>query len=161
MRYDDIRREYDPDNYRTEEMYLPHRKRLRDMNLEETRKGLCLRCDGKEDMCRTCPGKCVYGIRALKLAEEARLHPEAAEAPKPEERPNKRIEHTLTTAQLEHAERMRRERRARVAVAQKYIDEGYTATYAAKMAGYAKLDSLRRAQEKCWLEKSKEGKNHV
>lgn len=81
MRYDDIRREYDPDNYRTEEMYLPHRKRLRDMNLEETRKGLCLRCDGKEDLCRTCPGKCVYGIRALKLAEEARMHPEAAEAP--------------------------------------------------------------------------------
>ena len=60
---------------RTESLYMPEKKRLRDMTLEELRRGLCLRCDGNEDVCRSCRGQCAFGLRALKLVEARGQNP--------------------------------------------------------------------------------------
>ena len=62
---------------RTESLYMPEKKRLRDMTLEELRRGLCLRSDGNENVCRSYRGQCAFGLRALKLVEARGLsdHP--------------------------------------------------------------------------------------
>ena len=60
---------------RTESLYMPEKKRLRDMTLEELRRGLCLRSDGNENVCRSCRGQCAFGLRALKLVEARGQNP--------------------------------------------------------------------------------------
>ena len=60
---------------RTESLYMPEKKRLRDMTLEELRRGLCLRSDGNENVCRGCRGQCAFGLRALKLVEAREQNP--------------------------------------------------------------------------------------
>lgn len=60
---------------RTESLYMPEKKRLRDMTLEELRRGLCLRSDGNENVCRSCRGQCAFGLRALKLVEAREQNP--------------------------------------------------------------------------------------
>lgn len=60
---------------RTESLYMPEKKRLRDMTLEELRRGLCLRSDGNENVCRSCRGQCAFGLRALKLVDAREQNP--------------------------------------------------------------------------------------
>ena len=150
---------------RTESLYMPEKKRLRDMTLEELRRGLCLRCDGNEDVCRSCRGQCAFGLRALKLVEaETRGlsdHPLEPLRGRPSGRNPEPLGTKLTKNQMAHAECMKRQRRNRVAKVRALIAAGTPESIAALAAGYGNTSAYRKAEAKCQAEARKEQDRHV
>lgn len=170
---------------RTESLYMPEKKRLRDMTLEELRRGLCLRSDGNENVCRSCRGQCAFGLRALKLVDAREQNPSGPcgatspfrgglESGLPSkgspERESCRREVTegfrslgakLTKNQMAHAECMKRQRRNRVAKARALMAAGTPESIAALAAGYGSTNAYRKAEAKCRAEARKERDRHV
>lgn len=155
MRTDDIHRIYDLESHRTERMYVPTNVLVEQMTLAQLMPGLCHRADVKGEKCRTCKG-CRYGERLVQLADAGELHM----PPQPEKQAVKRPIGKLTGPQLARLERMRQERRRRVAMAQALMAAGTCETVAAMRAGYGSVNAYRKAVYKCEVEARKE-ENHA
>ena len=182
MRTDDIQRVYDPDSHRTERLYVPTKVGVENMTLAQLLPGLCARADMQGKQCRACGG-CRFGQRLVEVRGKDLIHPCGVPSPAGEgynpsgpfgatspERASCRREATegfhsldtkLTKNQLAHAERMKQERRERVARVEQMVARGMPETTAAYAAGYSSLSAYQKARWKCWAEARKERDRHV
>lgn len=155
MRTNDICRVYDLDSHRTERLYVPTNVLVEQMTLAQLMPGLCHLADTKGEKCRTCKG-CRYGKRLVQLADAGELRM----PPEPEKQAVKRPIGKLTGPQLARLERMRQERRRRVALAQALMAAGTCEMVAAMRAGYGSVNAYRKAAYKCEVEARKD-ENHA
>lgn len=160
VKTDDVQRVYDPDWHRTDRMYVPTTIRAEEMTLRQLLPGLCHMADTRGDKCRSCGG-CGFGRRLVRLADAARTAPgRQTDEKAPTEIPaGAKLARGMTTAQMARVERMKQERRARVAKAQELIRTGMRVPQAVVMAGYNNADAYIKALKKC--EKEQEEKGHV
>lgn len=155
MRTDGICRVYDLDSHRTERLYVPTNVLVEQMTLAQLMPGLCHMADTKGEKCRTCKG-CRYGKRLVQLADAGELRM----PPEPEKQVVKRPIGKLTGPQLARLERMRQERRRRVATAQALMAAGTCEMVAAMRVGYGSVNAYRKAAYKCEVE-ARKGENHA
>ena len=66
MRSDDIHREFTPADIKTHDMYVPPKKPVEDMTVEQLARGMCAKSRGFLSACWACPALCSFGRELIR-----------------------------------------------------------------------------------------------